>query len=239
MSVSTASKFDTWYEDPLYPSSDGEPMADNTLQWKWIVVIKEGLERVFKDDPNVFIAGDLLWYPVQGDPKTRIAPDALVAFGRPKGERTSYMQWREGGIAPQVVFEVLSQKNTMKEMERKRGFYERHGVEEFYIYDPDNPRLVGYLRLDGRLEPIPEMNGWTSPRLGVRFELNGKLVLIGPDGTPFATFLELDRQRDAMAEQRDAAEARAEAAEGHAEFERQRAERLAAKLRELGIEPEV
>jgi Uma2 family endonuclease len=266
MSTSITSKFDTWYEDPLYPSSDGEPMADNTLQWQWIVIIKEGLERVFKDDPNVFIAGDLLWYPVEGDPKTRIAPDALVAFGRPKGHRTSYLQWREGGIAPQVVFEVLSQKNTMKEMERKRNIYERYGVEEFYIYDPDNPRLVGYLRLEGRLQPIPEMNGWTSPRLGVRFELNGKLVLTGPDRMPFATFLELDRQRDAMQDERDEAlerveeqlrraeqerrradaerehariaDQRAEAERQRADAERQRAERLAAKLRELGIEPE-
>ena len=69
----------------IYPDCDGEPMADNTLQFEWIVTIKEGLDDLFRDDPNVFVAGDLLWYPVEGDPKTRMAPDALVAFGRPKG----------------------------------------------------------------------------------------------------------------------------------------------------------
>ena len=57
-----------------YPDSDGEPMSDNTLQFKWIVTIKEGLDNVFRDDPDVFVAGDLLWYPVEGDPKTRTAP---------------------------------------------------------------------------------------------------------------------------------------------------------------------
>jgi len=46
-----------------YPDDDGEPMADNTLQFKWIVLIKDGLEHRFQDDPDVFVAGDLLWYP--------------------------------------------------------------------------------------------------------------------------------------------------------------------------------
>src|SRR5262249_37507082 len=49
-----------------YPDSDGEPMAENTLQFKWIVTIKEGLDGVFRHDPNVFVAGDLFWYPVEG-----------------------------------------------------------------------------------------------------------------------------------------------------------------------------
>src|SRR5580704_1291170 len=94
-----------------YPDDDGKPLSDNTLQYEWIVTIKGGLDAVFRDDPDVFVAADLLWYPVEGDNKTRQAPDAMVAFGRPKGYRGSYMQWREGGIAPQVAFEVLSPKN--------------------------------------------------------------------------------------------------------------------------------
>ena len=74
-------------------------MSDNTLQYRWIVTIKEGSEALFREDPNVFVAGDLLWYAVEGDPAERIGPDVLIAFGRPKGERGSYMQWIEDGIA--------------------------------------------------------------------------------------------------------------------------------------------
>jgi hypothetical protein len=44
----------------VYPESDGKPMADNTLQWEWITTIKSNIEHLFKDDPNVFVAGDLL-----------------------------------------------------------------------------------------------------------------------------------------------------------------------------------
>ena len=92
----------------VYPDSDGKPIADNTVQFRWIVTIQGGIAAEFGDDPNVFVAGDLLWYPIEGDNKTRIAPDIMTAFGRPKGERGSYMQWVEGGIAPQVVWEMLS-----------------------------------------------------------------------------------------------------------------------------------
>jgi Uma2 family endonuclease len=123
----------------IYPDSDGQPMADNTRQYEWIVTIKGNLDILFRDDPNVFVAGDLLWYPVEGDNKTRQAPDTMVAFGRPKGDRGSYRQWEEGGIAPQVVFELLSPGNRAGKMIRKFRFYEQYGVEEYYIYDPDDP----------------------------------------------------------------------------------------------------
>src|SRR5262249_25775618 len=62
-----------------YPQSDGQPMADNTLQFAWIVTIQGGLDALFHADPNVFVAGDLLWYPVEGNPRIRIAPDTALS----------------------------------------------------------------------------------------------------------------------------------------------------------------
>jgi Uma2 family endonuclease len=202
----------------VYPDSDGKPMADNTKQFRWIVTIQGGLDAQYKDDQNVFVAGDLLWYPVEGRPTIRAAPDAMVVFGRPKGDRGSYQQWREDGIAPQVVFEVLSPGNTLPEMLEKLRFYERYGAEEFYIYDPDRGALSGWIGGAGELNPIEAISGWVSPRLGVRFTLeNGELALYHPDGRKFASFVELERQREQA---------------------QQRAERLAAQLRALGVEPE-
>ena len=201
----------------IYPDSDGKPMADNTKQFNWIVTLVGGLQTLFADNPNVFVAGDLLWYPVEGDNKTRIAPDALVAFGRPKGDRGSYKQWEENGIAPQVVFEVLSPGNTRQEMADKLAFYERYGVEEYYLYDPDHGRLQGWRRQAGRLVEIPPMRGWISPRLGVRFDLDGMdLCLTTPDGRRFAGYVEVAQ--------------RAETAEQRAEHEAQRAAAAEAEL---------
>mgnify|MGYP005851180723 CR=1 FL=1 len=218
-------------DDIEYPDSDGLPMAENTLQFEWITTVKLNLDALFADRPDVFVAGDLLWYPVRGDNQTRVAPDAMVAFGRPKGHRGSYRQWEEGGVAPQVVFEILSPGNTVAEMGRKRRFYDRYGVEEYYVYDPDNPWLEGWRREGTRLVTIPEMHGWTSPRLGVRFELpDDGLRLYRPDGKRFLTYLELEREARQAEKRADTAERRADTAE-------RRADALAARLRELGIDP--
>ena len=132
--------------DPFYPDSDGKPMAENTTQLDWIITVRSGLEILYRDNDDVFVAGDLLWYPVKGKPKICMAPDALIAFGRPKGHRHSYKTWIEGGVPPHVVMEVLSPSNRKKEMRGKLNFYETYGVEEYYIYDPDRFRLRGYLR---------------------------------------------------------------------------------------------
>src|SRR5882762_2815950 len=75
-----------------YPEDNGETMTDNTLQRDWALSIEAGLRQLFSRDDNVFVAADLLWYPVQGDNKIRTGPDTLVAFGRPKGRRGSYRQ---------------------------------------------------------------------------------------------------------------------------------------------------
>jgi Uma2 family endonuclease len=194
-----------------YPESDGQPMADNTEQFRWIVLIKENLEALFQEREDVFVAGDLLWYPVEGHPEIRRAPDALVVFGRPKGRRGSYKQWEENGIAPQVVFEVLSPGNTLTEMLEKLEFYERYGVEEYYVYNPDTAELTGLLRADAKLQVQSPMDGWVSPRLGIRFDTSGEeLRIFAPDGQPFVCFSTLQKRSD----------------------------RMAAKLRELGIDPE-
>lgn len=216
----------------IYPESDGQPMADNTKQFRWIVTLQGGLDALFKDNANVFVAGDLLWYPVEGDNTIRKAPDVIVVFGRPKGDRGSYQQWQENNIAPQIVFEILSPGNRLTEMLNKLRFYERYGVEECYIYDPDREELGGWLRSGEELREIAPIAGWVSPRLGVRFDLGSEgLEIYRPDGQKFANYVELDRQREL-------AMARAEQETQRAEQEAQRAERLAAKLRELEIDPD-
>ena len=210
----------------VFPDSDGIPMADNTLQFRWIVTIQGGLDALFANDPNVFIAGDLLWYPNSEDPEISQAPDVLVAFGRPKGYRGSYKQWEESDVAPQVVWEVMSPGNRPGQMIRKFQFYESYGVEEYYLYDPDNGELVGWIREGDRLKEIQQMQGWTSPRLKVHMEVvDGELVLTGSDGRKFASYVEL-------AEQRNLAE------KGKLEAETKLA-KLREQVRALGANPEV
>lgn len=196
---------------------------------------------MFRDEELVFVAGDLLWYPIEGNPKYRVAPDAMVVFGRPKGDRGSYKQWLEDNIAPQVVFEILSPGNTEGEMERKLQIYARCGVEEYYIYDPDRSILKGYQRSDdffldspreAILERIENMNGWTSPRLGISFQLSGdELQITHPDGRIFETFENVATERDLILLQKQQLEIEKQ----QLEIEKNKRD---AKLRELGIDPD-
>jgi Uma2 family endonuclease len=219
---------DTWPTVPphiIYPVSDGKPMAESTRQFQWIVTIQGNLDALFGARPDVFVGGDNFVYPVEGQPGVNAAPDVYVAFGRPKGHRASYKVWEEGGIFPQVVFEVLSPGNTYTEMRDKRKFYQTHGAEEYYVYDPEANRLEAWARQGRRLVEVEDLNGHVSPRLGIRFDTSGaELVIYRPDGERFLTFVELDGLA-AREKQR-------------ADSEKQRADALAAKLRELGVDPD-
>ncbi len=219
--------------DVFYPDSDGQPMSDNTKQYRWIVTIKENLEILLENNLDAFIAGDLLWYPIEGDNVTRLAPDVMVVLGRPKGDRGSYQQWKERNIPPQVVFEIMSPNNTQREMHRKRSLYEIHGVDEFYIYDPDRLRLSGYVRQGNELLAIANMEGWISPSLNIRFtKLNGELEIYYPDGRRFLTTLELNRQVTI-------AEREYNLATQERDLVAQERDRLLEQLRALGIDPNV
>ena len=195
-----------------YPDNDGKPMADNTIQFRWIMMLYTHLAAQYRDDANTFVAGDHLIYPTEGENKLRQAPDVFVAFGRPKGDRGSYRVWEEGGIFPQVIFEVWSPNNRYTEMQDKFTFYEKHGAEEYYILYPEFPMHAEAFRREGeklvRVEPV---HGYVSPRTGLRFALEtGQLTLFGRDNRPLRTAEEMAAER----------------------------ERLAAKLRELGVDPD-
>lgn len=227
--MSTTAALDLRPAGPVtYPDSDGEPMADNTEQFAFITLVQSNLDAIRPD----FVAGDHLWYPVEGRPDIRVAPDVYVAVGRPKGPRGSYRQWEEGGVPLTVAIEWWSPDSTFPKQVEKLRFYERYGVAEFYSWDQTKQHFAAFVRRGDALEPVGAADGFTSPILGVRFEVvNGVLRIFRPDGTPFRTLAEMEAERDAAAAERDAAAAERDALAA-------KAEALAAKLRALGLDPD-
>ena len=237
----------------IYPESDGKLMADNTKQFRWITVIHGNLSWLFANNEMVFVAGDLLWYPVEGSPKITQAPDIMIAFGAAKGDRGSYKQWEENNIAPQVVFEILSPSNTKKEMLKKLLFYNKYGVEEYYIYDPDKNKLKIFLRSEKKLDKINSMDNWVSPRLGIRFDMSGEeLQLYHSNGQIFQGIEQIKeqlQQKDEKLQQQDKQlQQKDEKLQQQDEQLQQKDEQLqqqdkqlqilAAKLQEMGIDPD-
>ena len=235
----------------LYPDSDGKPMSDNTVQYRWIVTIKGNLELMYEDDDFVFVAADLLWYADRDDPKARQAPDTMIVFGRPKGDRGSYRQWLEENTPPQVVFEILSPGNRLGEMTQKRAFYDRHGVEEYYVLDPKDGDLEVWLRNTDEsgasgLEAVNWQTDFVSPRTGIRFvpQPGTTPTIFHPDGKPFLSMEQIGRERDRAQADRDRAQADRDRAQGERDRAEARADdaeaardRAFARLRALGIDP--
>lgn len=230
----------------VYPSSDGEPIAENTVQFDWIFLLKWNIDVMFGDRADVSVAADNFIYPIEGEPKIALAPDVYIVFGRPKGDCASYKVWEEAGIFPQVIFEVLAPLNRFGEMLKKLQYYERFGAEEYYVLQPNGEMaLEGWRRVADKLEQIPtdDMIDFISPRLNVHFVTNAGVVEVyGPDGKKWDTPLAMVRESNEL---RDKAEKRAEESEekamlAYAERDSIQSERdrLAAKLRELGLDPD-
>jgi Uma2 family endonuclease len=214
-----------------YPACDGRIMCNDTLQGDWMVRVEGSLGALFSDDPNVYVTADLLWYPVEGNNRRRLAPDVMVIFGRPEGDRESYVQHEEGGVPPQVVFEVLPLGFAQRVMDYKRDFYERYGVEEYYVLDPHETGLEAWLREGDSFRMIADPSDWVSPRLGIRFEVGADLTIYRPDGRRFESYVELARRAEQERLRADEAKRRADEA-------KRRAERSAAKLRAMGLDPD-
>jgi Uma2 family endonuclease len=207
----------TFTDDLLYPESDGQPMSESTEQYRWIVMVKENLEILFADRPDVFIAADLLWYPIQAEvpPAPCQAPDVMVALGRPKGQRRSYLQWQEAQVSPQVVFEILSASNKtrkgMEAMDFKFQFYQRYGVEEYYIYDPHEYTLEGWQRQ------------------------GTELALYGPDRRRFLSSVELSQWAEQAEIAAERARLQAQQAQSRAEQAEQTLQASVPRLLALGL----
>ena len=200
-----------------YPSSDGKPMAENDAQRIAIMYAIGSLEIHFAHRPDVYVAGDLLIYYEEGNPRASVAPDAFVVFGAEDRLRQTYKLWEEPK-APDFVLEVAS-ANTWREDEgRKHALYERLGVREYWQYDPTGEhlgvRLKGHRLVEGTYEPQPVARS-LDRALILRSETLGLELLVRDGGMQFrdpVTDEPLLSHRDAVAAYRKEAAAHREAA---------------------------
>ena len=167
------------YDGVVYPSGDGEPMAENAYQFKAITDTVLTLRTRFRDDPAVYAAGDMFIYYRQGDNTARLAPDAFV-FAGAKGNhpRHSWLVWEEGGV-PQFVLEVASPSTWRRDAGDKRDIYRDMGVLEYWRFDPENGKFFREILIGERLADGEYV------RMEVRRDADGTL-------RGYSDFLELD-----------------------------------------------
>ena len=144
-------------EDPMYPSSDGKPLAENDWQLEAILSAVDILRAHFEERPDVYVSGDLLVYYEEGNPRKAVAPDVFVVLGAPKHNRMIYKLWEEPK-APDFVLEVASRNTWREDLGPKRSIYAALGVTEYWLFDPKDeyfdPPLQGLLLSDGTYRPL-------------------------------------------------------------------------------------
>ena len=177
---------DEMYDGVIYPSGDGEPMAENDHQFEAITYAASALKIWFRDVSTVYVAGDMLIYYKRGDNGVRVAPDVFVVPGA-KGShpRQSWIVWAENAV-PRFVLEVASKSTWERDAGEKRRIYAEMGVWEYWRFDPENGKyfrevLIGERLVDGEYARMEVRRGADGMLRG-HSDFLGLDLCVRPDG---------------------------------------------------------
>jgi len=185
------------------------------------------LEYIWKQRNDWFFAVDMGVYHTAGPhPKVPVVPDAFLSLGVPRRKRNkgrkSYVTWEENGVPPILTLEVVSQ-TPGGEYDDKLEIYTRLGVLYYVIYNPDFWRRDGHLPF----EVYKRVDGTYDLQVGEPFWMPELELGIGRCRLPDDSL-----QREGLWWY----DIRGDRHLSEAEAERQRADRLAERLRQLGEE---
>ncbi|MDJ0598153.1 MAG: Uma2 family endonuclease [Crocosphaera sp.] len=161
--------------DIIYPSSDGEPVAETYIHLYAILTTLEVLKQYLSGQQATVLANQFMYYS-QGLPRMRVAPDVMVIFNVEPGGRDNYKIWEEKEV-PQVIFEMTSPSTKNQDQEFKKTLYEQLGVKEYWLFDPKgewiSEKLIGY-RLRNDVYEIIKDN--RSEPLQLKLKVEGQLI---------------------------------------------------------------
>ena len=214
----------------IYPSSDGEPLAE-TQQHVLAILMSLALLRLYLQEQQAVVFADQYLYYIEGNSRARVAPDVMVVFDIEKRLYPNYKIW-EGQQTPAIIFEVTSAGTKETDWNFKKTLYEQLGVTEYWLFDPYGEwiteQLQGYrVNEDGVYKPIRDNCSEV-----LQLKLQAEAYLIG--------FYRLDNGEKLLTPEELysanlAANQRVEQETQRAEQEKARADRLAEKLRQLGV----
>jgi Uma2 family endonuclease len=147
----------------IYPSSDGQPMAETEIHVLAILHLLGALRHFFRRASDIYVIGNIFLYYREGNPRARKAPDIMVVKGVGKHERRSFKLWEEKA-GPCVIFEITSRQTKNEDTISKASLYASLGVREYFLFDPLHeyldPQLEGYRLADAKYVQVePNENG--------------------------------------------------------------------------------
>ena len=220
------------------PHDDGVPLESKRVREQGNVLI-QSLDDLWSARDDVFVGGNMFLYfsELQTRRNDFRGPDVFVVLGTERRERKSWVVWEEGGRAPNVVIELLSDTTRAIDRGEKMAIY--GGVlriPEYFLFDPESNELEGYaldaaallyrrIEVDAKGDlPSRQLALGLGLRPGRIAEMEGPFLRwLDAAGNPVMT----------PSERADAERQRADAERQRADAERQRAERAESRLAEL------
>ncbi|MEH1905860.1 Uma2 family endonuclease [Nostoc sp.] len=233
----SATKDFEFQNDVIFPQGDlysDEPPLESELHLRQIILLLQSLELWWRNRNDFYAVGNLTIYYSQRQKRSEEfrGPDFFVVLGCERKIRKSWVVWEEDGKYPNIIVELLSNSTAATDKGlKKQIFQDIFRTPEYFWFDPNNLEFAGFTLIGGTYEPIePNAQRWLwSQQLNLYLGVyEHKLRYFTAEGNLIPTPEEVAEQERQRAEQE----------KQRAEQERQRAERLAAKLRELNIDPE-
>jgi Uma2 family endonuclease len=218
----TALPEDMW--EDLQPCAPGErysdePPLESEFHLRQLILLIQCLEEWWHDRTDFYAFGNLTIYYSPRRLKSEYfrGPDFFAVLGTDRKPRKSWVVWEEDGKYPNIIIEILSPSTANVDRGLKKQIYQDiFRTPNYFWYDPYSHQLKGFLLMDGCYQEMqPNDKGWLwSDQLQLFIGVHKTQArFFSPDGE-----LLLSPQERATQAQ-------------------QHADRLAAKLRELGIDP--
>jgi Uma2 family endonuclease len=214
-------------EGIVLPPSDlwsDEPPLESDLHLLQIKLLLDSLNCWWHDRNDFYATGNLTVYYNPQKIKSRDfrGPDFFVVLGTERKPRRSWTVWDEGGKYPHVIIEILSKSTAAVDRGLKKQLYQDiFRTPDYFWFDPETLEFAGFHLIDGQYQSLePNAQRWLwSHQLQLHLGIfNNQLRFFTSDQQLVLTEGEYERQQKELAQQRS--------------------ERLAAKLRELGVDPD-
>ncbi|MDM8528746.1 Uma2 family endonuclease [Anaerolineales bacterium HSG24] len=219
---------------------------DEVLETNWhrqaMSQLIEIIGTSWEGSKRSFVGGNMFVYFDPNQVKTHNfrGPDFFVVKDvDPDPARKSWVIWDENFRVPNVVIELCS--TTTREMdygEKKDQYEQILRVKDYFVYDPERIKLTGWrLQRGVYVELRPNSKGWLwSEELGLWLDI--QKGIFDEHETYWLRFYDKHGQLLLNKEEANEQERQAkEQANLRAKQAQLQAEKLAAKLRELGIDP--
>lgn len=153
-------------------SEDGIPLESN---WHRIQInlLIDSVNFLWRDRNDYFVGGNMFIYfnLEQARNKDYRGPDVFIVKNVDISRNRDYWAiWEEGGRYPDIIVELSSPSTTNIDLGYKKNLYEKvFHTQEYYCYDPDKQKLMGWQLVRGCYEELkPNEKGWLySEELGV------------------------------------------------------------------------